>query len=830
MNLLIEKAVSILDTQPPLNQMSLFNHGLQVKSILDLPPTPMTVLKTLARDKRVAKIIAGCNIFNISENFTGAAPNVHPFMQNPTAMENSYRKGAAVENKTLLGKLLRYAPDIRDPKIVELFKDSFRQTKTVYDNKISDIRGRLMSIHSSVSDLILAMLKAGGAGKEGAIKWLVEANHYNYEAEKDRPNPLVSGSPGFLINFGVVTFKLVEPIVIDPEKLRKVDFNYLFSQEGKLIFSDDLTKLMPPSCLTNVCPTIALPSAPSTITKEFNFITQSFFICWRAIHLGVISQCNNYVNILRGLHHYHSGLAEGDRHAVHYFISKIVADIQLLQPELTTELLRFSAAASTRLMDLLETRESYQRNTIDRTVWLLDPLDLSEQQKSILLSLPQHFVDDIMSTLLFVGQFSPATLRLVPLDSVLSLLIFFLRRPWAIQSPHLRAKFGQVLFHVFLPVQDRGQEDSSSNTVGDGPHTTLLSAHIDAQKFLAPSLLLLYGDVERTGFYEKLSNRRSIMIVLKHLWTLPTHRLAFQGIATQNIDTSHLEQGTEIQSTASQNQSQNSFVRFANGLLNETNALVATTMDKLSDIRKTQMLLQNISEWSKLPEDERNRIKERHESNEMECKGSAGLCLETLNMLNYLTSDPVIRRPFLFPEILPRFTSTLLNVLQRIVGAKSLEIKVENMENYNFQPKILLKEVLLSMVHFFDCSEFWQAVANDSFYSDGGPIRKAISTGSRLGVISNIERDNLFSFYEQVQKVRATLVDMESLVADAPFEFMDPLLDTLMQDPVRLPTSGTIVDRATIAQHLLNVETGACVRNYPIIIIIIYFPMFRSVQ
>jgi hypothetical protein len=46
-------------------------------------------------------------------------------------------------------------------------------------------------------------------------------------------------------------------------------------------------------------------------------------------------------------------------------------------------------------------------------------------------------------------------------------------------------------------------------------------------------------------------------------------------------------------------------------------------------------------------------------------------------------------------------------------------------------------------------------------------------------------------------------------MADAPDEFLDPLLSTLMRDPVRLPTSGNIVDRSTIAQHLLNDETGA---------------------
>jgi hypothetical protein len=79
----------------------------------------------------------------------------------------------------------------------------------------------------------------------------------------------------------------------------------------------------------------------------------------------------------------------------------------------------------------------------------------------------------------------------------------------------------------------RGRDEMWSNApLTDGAHSTLLGTHIDAQRYLAPSLLLLYGDVERTGFYEKLTNRRSIMVVLKHLWTLSSHRPAFRGIAT----------------------------------------------------------------------------------------------------------------------------------------------------------------------------------------------------------------------------------------------------------------------------------------------------------
>lgn len=39
---------------------------------------------------------------------------------------------------------------------------------------------------------------------------------------------------------------------------------------------------------------------------------------------------------------------------------------------------------------------------------------------------------------------------------------------------------------------------------------------------------------------------------------------------------------------------------------------------------------------------------------------------------------------------------------------------------------------------------------------------------------------------------------------DAPDEFLDPLMATLMDDPVELPSSKTVIDRITIKRHLMN--------------------------
>lgn len=44
----------------------------------------------------------------------------------------------------------------------------------------------------------------------------------------------------------------------------------------------------------------------------------------------------------------------------------------------------------------------------------------------------------------------------------------------------------------------------------------------------------------------------------------------------------------------------------------------------------------------------------------------------------------------------------------------------------------------------------------------------------------------------------------EETYADAPDEFLDPIMSTLMLDPVLLPSSSVTVDRSTIARHLLR--------------------------
>ena len=60
----------------------------------------------------------------------------------------------------------------------------------------------------------------------------------------------------------------------------------------------------------------------------------------------------------------------------------------------------------------------------------------------------------------------------------------------------------------------------------------------------------------------------------------------------------------------------------------------------------------------------------------------------------------------------------------------------------------------------------------------------------------------------------AVAAQEEEAMEDAPDEFLDPLLYSVMDDPVILPTSNTIIDRSTILQHLLNDSTDPFNREH----------------
>jgi ubiquitin conjugation factor E4 B len=300
---------------------------------------------------------------------------------------------------------------------------------------------------------------------------------------------------------------------------------------------------------------------------------------------------------------------------------------------------------------------------------------------------------------------------------------------------------------------------------------------------LAPALLALYGSVEHISEEEKVNCRIHCARLLKFLWGASNaHRVTFRRISADH----------------------STFIKFANGLMNETNAYVAQIMEKLPEVRAMQLLMADGTQWGALEQSERDEKLQRHSDNERSLRGFLPLCNETIHTVAYLSSDEEIRGPFLLPALLDRVSSMLLSVLVQLVGAKGLEIKINDPESYDFHPKQMLKEICETVVNFSSSAKFQEAVSRSGYYSTHPSVLpKALNTARKLRILSQEALDALNNLCEAAAKFKASTNAEEEDGVDIPERFVDPLLYTLMSDPVKLPM-GTIMDRVTIEQHLLN--------------------------
>jgi len=128
---------------------------------------------------------------------------------------------------------------------------------------------------------------------------------------------------------------------------------------------------------------------------------------------------------------------------------------------------------------------------------------------------------------------------------------------------------------------------------------------------------------------------------------------------------------------------------------------------------------------------------------------------------------------------------------------------VDNPESYNFRPREMMTDLCSIFSSYADASEFQENCAKSGYYT-AELMNKTVKTCTKYNLIKGTTLENFTSLPEKVLLASKNVMLDEALTNDAPDEFLDPLMCIFMKDPVVLPTSGTIVDRATITQHLLN--------------------------
>ena len=428
------------------------------RSVFDNLTEPLQALTLLIKaDKRFANAATTTPCFLGNPQATHSTTPARVGMFGPPALETSGVAGCHIEHNTLLGRLLRIGASSQDPQVFELFKDSWKSSASVVEGNIMKVRQAMTRTQSLASDAILCLLKGGPQAKERTMRWIFQAVYFNVEAEKDRPSPLVASSQAFLFNLAGTLLRLAKPIISDPKKLAKVDWNFLRwkpSQEvlgggeqttSSFFFPVSCTRLMTPistdSSSSGSSSGNSSGSASETFvvqpdtSTEFSFMTQSFFCALRVLHLGAVQECIRYPHILRSLSRLSAGFEVGDRNSLHHLSLKCTMDASLVCSDLMSDVTLFIPACAASLLRQLQetdaaTSTSQQLSASGRVKdmsWTVPQAGTAEKYVQILCTVPEHVVDDLLELLLFVTKSNPKSLSLASLAPVLDLILYLMR-------------------------------------------------------------------------------------------------------------------------------------------------------------------------------------------------------------------------------------------------------------------------------------------------------------------------------------------------------------------------------------------------------------------
>ncbi|KAF5369482.1 hypothetical protein D9758_002753 [Tetrapyrgos nigripes] len=688
----------------------------------------------------------------------------------------------AFEVRSLMGPLCRLSVFSREwPGISQTyFSDPDKRSRDDVESSYASLRGTLKSLQNSLFKIFNTLVRASAESREAVLQYFAKTISLNVKRAGMQVDPATVSSDGFVTNLQTILYRFAEPFMdANYSKIDKIDPFYY--ARSKRIDVHEETRIKATSEEAAKWAE-EVPPGPAP-----NFISDIFYLTIAMSHYGYQKTIQNYTDLAKVMDDIqrHLDFLNGDGswmggplqarteaaiNNVKNQQSKVRSaqmayEAQLLDPELVYRSIGFTNFLGTWLIRQVDPKKTHPNPTVE--------LPLAKDVPMAFRVLPEYIVEDIIDYLHFSTNHAPDKFELSGKNELLLFILTFLTSTWYIKNPFLKSKINDVLF---MGTWGYGRE---RNGILGG----LLHSHPMALKHLMPALMHFYIEVEQTGassqFYDKFNARRNIAFVLKIIWNNPSHREALNREA-QNVD---------------------KFVRFVNLMINDVTYLMDESLSELGQIHNIQMEMDDKETWySKSLEHRRERegslrTLERHASSYIVLGRS------TVELLKVFTAET--KQPFMMPEIVDRLAAMLDYNLVALVGPKYQELKVRDPQKLRFDPRGLLSDIIQVFLNLSDQPEFVRAIASDGRSYSKELFESAERIAIKRGLKTEAELEKLRMLTVMVEEAKLT-IEAEEDLGEIPDEFLDPLMFTVMKNPVILPSSKATVDLATIKSHLLS--------------------------
>ncbi|KAG0329633.1 hypothetical protein BGZ99_001240 [Dissophora globulifera] len=669
-----------------------------------------------------------------------------------------------------------------DPSVAELFGTGLKRNKADSAGAFTSIRGTVRLIHTLLFQVVNSIIRAGSDPKEKMLNYFYSVLAKNERRAKMQVDRTTVSGDGFIYNITEVLMQFCDPFMdSNHSKVDKISSTY-FKGASKIDISKE----------TRICASKELADAYTgeSTAQPVNFISDLFFLTLGFHHIGVSRM---YVDYKRFMKDFYEIREQYDRLKEQESAGTLSPENDLLIKRYEAQLdkmMTFRLSLESQIMDPIILSHSFQFYNLVM-VWLLRMVDpahayprqpikfpLPEKPSEDFAILPEFIVEDIVEYFLFVLRHSPETVGSSSLDELITFTMVFLITPGYIKNPYLKAKLAEILFYMTLPYRGQRNDD----TLG-----IKLNTHPVALKCLIPAIMNFYVEVENTGrssqFYDKFNIRYNISQILKFVWKNPIHRDMVRA----------------------ESQKSESFVRFVNLLMNDTTYLMDEGLTKLSEIHNIEVEMDDKATWAAQTPQHRQEREDVLRTSQRQASSYIALGNETINMLSYLTE--VIKEPFLTAEIVDRLATMLDYNLVILVGEKMSTLKVKNPEEYRFQPRILLSDIIAIYLNL-DCPAFIVALARDDRSYSANIFYKAsrILEGRNLKSVDEIVK--LKNLVLKVEDVRQQGAEDEEELGEIPEEFLGNTIKShLLSDTTdpfnRMPLKiGDVIDNVELREKI----------------------------
>ncbi|CCD22450.1 ubiquitin-ubiquitin ligase UFD2 NDAI_0A02930 [Naumovozyma dairenensis CBS 421] len=650
---------------------------------------------------------------------------------------------------------------------------------------------------------------------------IVNKNHLRRADYGQRQNKLASNA--FMSNITILLIKFSQPFLdLSYSKINKIDINYFNSLN---IFIDLSNETRVNSDFKEADE--FYDKYKNSSDAPPNFISHCFFLTLTYLHYGIggsllydekiTPQIKRLSSEVRKLEKVIARNVSTNNNFMNNFLKqqlrtltnnlKVMKSLKytlksfFANSSIQTEIFDFIGGASTFLIRVIDPAHSYpfkpiQLPLIPDQIGLenVDAADYLRQQAPVPFKYyPEFIIEGLVNYSVYISKYSNSPLYTslgnnARLNSFVELTTVLLRCPEIVSNPHLKSKIVQILSIGSYPLNG-----------GQGFMMSIFQNNELVRKNLLYALLDFYVIVEKTGsssqFYDKFNSRYSISIILQEIYQ-----------ATPTIYKDQLFHQAKDNSDF--------FIRFIARMLNDLTFLLDEGLTNLSEVHNLHNQLASNPQppQTENGEGNENDIHTRLASAQRQAKSSCGLATKSMILFEIFTRD--LPRSFVTPEIVGRLASMLNYNLESLVGPKCGELKVSNPEAYSFNPKELLKSLCTIYINLCAEEEFIDAVSRDTRSFKVSLFERAVNIlGRKIGLVSPEFCDKLMKFAKAAQEKKDEEEENDLELGEVPDEFLDPLMYTIMKDPVTLPTSHVNIDRSTIKAHLLSDSTDPFNRN-----------------